>query len=291
MLLQKGSSGSYVTYLQYGLKIMCCNPGSIDGQFGAGTYNAVVKYQNLKGLSADGIVGDGTWGRLKTDITQVQQALNNKGYSVGVDGVAGPGTYNAVVRFQSAHNLSADGMVGSATWAALRGSVTPTPTPVPNPGTPTNGTVSSALVEFVKSYEGFSATPYYDSVGVRTIGYGSTHGWIMNRSSVTVAEATQALMEEINSMAAQIKGNLDSKGVSLTQQQFDALCSFAYNCGTGALFSSTLYKRICAGVRDTSLKANFEAWCHGNGQVIQGLLNRRREEFDMFMYGDYTRNL
>ena len=52
MILKKGSIGANVKCLQYGLKIMCCNPGTIDGNFGTGTYNAVVKYQKSKGLTA-----------------------------------------------------------------------------------------------------------------------------------------------------------------------------------------------------------------------------------------------
>lgn len=125
MLLKIGSSGSDVTYLQYGLKIKCFDPGTIDGQFGTGTYNAVVKYQSSKGLTADGIVGDGTWNALVSDIKVIQQALNNKGYSLNVDGIAGTSTYNAVISFQKANNLTADGMVGPSTLAALNSSTTP----------------------------------------------------------------------------------------------------------------------------------------------------------------------
>jgi|GEM_PF-2218358 len=278
------STGIAITSLQYGLKIKCSYAGAIDGDFGTATYNAVINYQISKGLASDGIVGTGTLNSLSADIQIVQQALIKKGYSVTIDGVATSTTYNAVISFQNTNSLTADGMVGAATWAVLNGSVTPEPTP-------NNGPVSSALVEFVKKYEGFSATPYYDAAGVRTIGYGNTYGWIMNKSSVTIAEATQALMEVANAMGVTISNDLKSKGITLTQRQFDALCSFAYNCGTGALFGSTLYSRICAGVRDSSLKANFEAWCHAGTQVLQGLLNRRREEYDMFMFGDYTRNL
>lgn len=127
MLLKKGSSGSDVTYLQYALKIKCCAPGTIDGQFGTGTYNAVIKYQNSKGLSADGLVGDTTWNALKADIKVIQAALNNKGYSLSIDGIAGSSTYNAVISFQKAHGLTTDGMVGPATLAALN---------VSNPQTP-----------------------------------------------------------------------------------------------------------------------------------------------------------
>lgn len=73
MLLKNGSTGNYVMYLQYGLHIMCCPPGSFDSKFGSGTENAVKKYQGKKGLTQDGIVGDGTWNALVSDIKTIQQ--------------------------------------------------------------------------------------------------------------------------------------------------------------------------------------------------------------------------
>lgn len=278
-----GSNVSDVTSLQYGLRIKCCYSGAIDGDFGTGTYNGVINYQVSKGLVSDGIAGSGTLNALATDIKVVQQALTNKGYSVSVDGIAGSITYNAIISFQNANSLTVDGMVGASTWAALNGSVTPEPTP-------NNGPISSGLVEFIKAYEGFRANKYNDGGGTPTIGYGSTTGWIMSYSTVTVAQATQALMEVLNAFSEGIKSDLNSKGVTLTERQFDSICSFAYNCGTGALYSSTLYSRICSGVRDSSLEANFEAWDHIGTQVSAGLLARRRDEYDMFMFGDYARS-
>ena len=156
--------------------------------------------------------------------------------------------------------------------------------------------ISNQLVEFVKSYEGFSSTPYRgaDSQNL-TLGYGTTNHcsarWLFNYVPVSRELATKALKEEINLMAQRIKSNLDSKGISLTQNQFDSLCSFAYNCGDGALLSSSLYRRVCAGVRDSSLKENFVAWSNCNGQRLQGLYNRRIEEFNMFINSDYRRDL
>lgn len=120
MLLQKGSSGSNVTYLQYGLHIMCFSTGGFDGIFGDGTYNAAKRFQSAYGLSADGIVGDGTWNKLCSEIRSIQNQLNNKGFNVGAaDGVAGSNTYNGVLSFQRANGLSADGQVGSATRSKL----------------------------------------------------------------------------------------------------------------------------------------------------------------------------
>lgn len=292
MLLKKGSNNSNVTCLQYGLKIMCCNPGSIDGNFQDTTYDAVKKYQKLKGLPVDGIVGDKTWDKLKVDITHIQQSLSNKGYSLHIDGIAGPTTYKAIKEFQSKHNIISDGIVGPATQAALGYSTNPKIIPEHMPTSrPTKAIVSSALIKFVKSWEGFRANAYKDAGGVKTIGYGSTHGWIMKKAHVTEKEATQALTEDINFMATKIKRDLDLKGISLIQQQFDALCDFAYNLGVSSLFTSTLYKRICAGVRDGTLKENFEDWCKCNGHVNKGLKERRKEEFDIFMRADYARKV
>lgn len=79
-------------------------------------------------------------------------------------------------------------MVGFVIWVVLRGFVIFILIFVFNFGILINGIVLSVLVEFVKSYEGFSVILYYDSVGVRIIGYGSIYGWIMNRFFVIVVE-------------------------------------------------------------------------------------------------------
>jgi GH24 family phage-related lysozyme (muramidase) len=150
--------------------------------------------------------------------------------------------------------------------------------------------VSDKLVDFVKHYEGFRATSYIDPAGVKTIGYGTTKKEYVALGEITEVQATQFLKEEINGMAKKIKTSLDSKGVVLTQNQFDALCSFAYNCGVGGLLGSTLYSRILAGVRDSSLKDNFAAWSKAGGKILQGLLNRRIEEYQIFANADYIRN-
>ncbi|GEP63697.1 hypothetical protein CBE01nite_14650 [Clostridium beijerinckii] len=128
MLLEKGSTGSYVTYLQYALKIKCCYFDIVNGEFSTTTYNSVIKYQNSKRLTANGVVDDTTWTILKTDIQLIQQQLNSKGYVLTVDGIAGINTYNTVVKFQRENGLVADGMVGSSTLATLV-SQTPSTTP------------------------------------------------------------------------------------------------------------------------------------------------------------------
>lgn len=152
--------------------------------------------------------------------------------------------------------------------------------------------VSDALINFIKSFEGFSATPYLDEVGVKTLGYGMTGEEIQGIESVTEQQAAEMLKDWINrKYAPVIKQDLDSKGIVLNQNQFDALVSFAYNCGTDGLLGSTLYKNICNGVRDcATIITNFTAWSNAGGKRLEGLYRRRVKETNIFLNADYTGN-
>jgi len=153
--------------------------------------------------------------------------------------------------------------------------------------------VSDKLIDFIKSWEGFSATPYYDEVGVKILGYGMTGDEIDGIESITESEAAEMLKDLINKKyAPAIKADLDSKGVSLKQNEFDALVSFAYNCGIAGLLGSTLYQNVVWGVRDfNTIKFNFLAWCNGGGKIIEGLCGRRTKEAKMFLNEEYTGNV
>lgn len=151
-----------------------------------------------------------------------------------------------------------------------------------------NSLVTDKLVEFIKSWEGYSNKVYKCSAGVSTIGYGTTRKECVNKGTCTNEEATAWLKEDINTFAKAIK----DKNISLKQCEFDALVSFAYNCGTGALFGSTLWKNVIARVRDSNtITANFQAWCNGSNGRLEGLYKRRTKEANMFLYADYTGNI
>jgi peptidoglycan hydrolase-like protein with peptidoglycan-binding domain/GH24 family phage-related lysozyme (muramidase) len=144
--------------------------------------------------------------------------------------------------------------------------------------------VSRQCVDFVKSFEGFSPTVYDDGTGVMTLGYGMTGSEIEGISSVTEEQATEMLEDLLdNRYAAPIKNDLDSRGIKLNQNQFDALVSMAYNIGTGGLLGSTLYRQICEGITDEDiLTADFCMWDKAGGKVLPGLLRRRKAEATMF---------
>ena len=98
-------------------------PVGLTELLGQGPKAAVRKYQERHGLTVDGQVGDATWNSLTGEIKIIQRALSQKGYYSGyIDGVAGEGTYNAVIQFQTASGLAVDGQVGDATRAKLMGS-------------------------------------------------------------------------------------------------------------------------------------------------------------------------
>ena len=144
-VLKRGSTGSDVRTMQQKLKNWGYYSGSVDGIFGSGTESAVRLFQRTNGLTADGIVGSATAaalgmtlaggtssgggstssGVLKrgssgADVKTMQQKLKNWGYYSGsVDGIFGSGTESAVKLFQRTNGLTADGIVGSATAAAL----------------------------------------------------------------------------------------------------------------------------------------------------------------------------
>ena len=140
-----GSRGESVKTLQAQLNAKGYNAGSVDGIFGRNTRAAVIAFQNANGLAADGIVGKLTWAKLYDTtaalpaagttagtqpmvyrgsrgdaVRRLQELLNKKGFDCGaVDGIFGSKTYAAVVAFQKANGLSADGIVGLLTWGKL----------------------------------------------------------------------------------------------------------------------------------------------------------------------------
>lgn len=166
-----------------------------------------------------------------------------------------------------------------------------------------NSGISDKCAEFIASFEGFYskayADPYYGAnvKSYWTIGYGTCYcvhpeAFLDGlNSTITKEKALELLKDEANKCYQKIISNLKSKEIKLNEDELSALVSFAYNCGTSALFGSTLYKNICAGITDeNTIKANFTAWSKANGQISEGLYKRRVREVDIFLYGTYKNN-
>ncbi|MCR5196170.1 MAG: lysozyme [Pseudobutyrivibrio sp.] len=129
-------------------------------------------------------------------------------------------------------------------------------------------------LDLIKQFEGCRLNAYQDVVGVWTIGYGHTHG-VTPGMKIDQAEAERLLCEDVQSFADAVD-NPKNVAIPLSDEQRDALISFAYNTGVGNL------KKLCNG-RNASQIA--EAMLHYNkagGKEVKGLTRRRQAEHDLF---------
>lgn len=102
----------------------------------------------------------------------------------------------------------------------------------------------------------------------------------LNDSPITEEQAEQYLLWEVNKKTAGI--NQMVTNYAINQNQFDALVSFAYNLGLGALHGSTLLRLVNSG--DIAGAANeFPKWNHAGGVVSSGLTHRRLAEQKLFL--------
>jgi len=144
--------------------------------------------------------------------------------------------------------------------------------------------VSQEGVNLIKKYEGFRATPYKCPSSINTVGYGSTYyedGTKVKLTDAPISEAraTSLLM----ALLVSFERAVDSYCIdTINQSQFDALCSFAYNCGVGNLKSSTLLKKVNVNPDNPTIKDEFLKWTKGGGKTLPGLIRRRTEEAQLY---------
>lgn len=137
---------------------------------------------------------------------------------------------------------------------------------------------SASGLALIKRHEGFRPTAYKCPGGVWTIGYGHTRN-VSEGDTTTLAQANDWLAEDIQSAE---KAVLRYVTVPLTQNQFDALVSFTFNLGAGALAESTLLRKLNDGGYDVAAN-EFPRWVKAKGRVQAGLVARRAEERELFL--------
>lgn len=139
-------------------------------------------------------------------------------------------------------------------------------------------TPSPRCVELVKRFEGFRAKPYLCPAGVATIGYGHTEGISLSDPAISREAAAALLEKDLANFAAGVARML---AAPVTQNQFDALVSFAYNVGLGNLQRSTLLKKVNAGDLAGAAR-EFAKWTKAEGVELPGLVRRRAAERALF---------
>jgi lysozyme len=143
-------------------------------------------------------------------------------------------------------------------------------------------TIGKKGIKLIQSFEGYRNKAYFCPAGLVTIGYGTTR---INGKPVSIGmkctkkQALEWMKEDLEEFEDAVNDLVD---VKITQNQFDAIVSFAYNCGIGNLKSSTLLKKVNSkdfkGAADEFLK-----WNKGNGKVLNGLTRRRKSERKLFL--------
>lgn len=145
--------------------------------------------------------------------------------------------------------------------------------------------INKAGLDLIKSFEGLKLSPYLDSVKIPTIGYGTTfyedgRKVSLQDPQITEARAEQLLATHLSTFAAKVEKMVTAP---LTDNQFAALCSFAYNCGPANLAASTLLKKL--NKQDyAGAAAEFEKWNKAGGKVLAGLTRRRQAEKALFLH-------
>jgi lysozyme len=159
--------------------------------------------------------------------------------------------------------------------------VRPSSIPAPRVST-TLWQLSHAGAALIKHFEGCTFNVVDDGAGYPTIGWGHklVPGDGINKDTILTQDECDALFDKEIAPFEFDVNNLVK--VPITQGEFDALVSFAYNVGSGALAHSTLLRDINAG-NYTAAANQFPIWDHAGGRVMLGLTRRRiaeEKEFD-----------
>lgn len=146
---------------------------------------------------------------------------------------------------------------------------------------------SEGLIDGVKDFEGLYLKPYYCPTGHLTIGYGHLCG--ENQGEITEAEADRLLIEDLDYAARHV---LISSPILAGEPKYrlEALASWAFNLGVNAYKTSTLKKRVDAGLWDAAAE-EIVRWVYGTVDGVKkklpGLVRRRAWEAQVFMTGNY----
>jgi lysozyme len=145
-------------------------------------------------------------------------------------------------------------------------------------------TLNDKGYQLIAKHEGLRLSPYLCPANVPTIGYGNTFypsgkKVTMQDKPITQATAMWMLKETANKFATDVDKLVTS---NITQNQFNALVSFAFNLGSAALGKSTLLRKVNLNPKDTSITQEFMKWNKAGGRVLSGLTKRRADEAALY---------
>lgn len=148
--------------------------------------------------------------------------------------------------------------------------------------------VSLSCLDLIKHFEGLFLKSYLCPAKVWTIGYGTTiypnGSKVKSGETCTEQQALSFLKNDLSFFEKAVDAYTRD---DVSQQQFDALVSFAYNLGSKNLKDSTLLKVINANPVDYDpIKKQWLRWNKANGAALKGLTRRRNSEFYYYKNGN-----
>ncbi|MEK5415081.1 lysozyme [Paenibacillus sp. FSL L8-0708] len=145
--------------------------------------------------------------------------------------------------------------------------------------------ISQVGISLIKSFEGCRLTSYkpVPTEIYYTIGWGHYGPDVKAGMTITQAQADSMLVSDLEKYEAYVNDPVYVPVTAwLNQNQFDALTSFCYNCGNGSL------KKLCVGRTITEIAQNITKYNKGGGNVLAGLVRRRKAELDLFNKADVS---
>lgn len=143
--------------------------------------------------------------------------------------------------------------------------------------------ISENGVELIKEFEGIRLGAYPDP-GTNgdpwTIGYGHTGTDVRPGMRISLEQADRLLEDDLLKFE---RGVSELVKVPISQNEFDALVSFAFNLGLGNLKSSTLLKLLNENAHHEDVAVQFLRWDKAAGKTMPGLHRRRQAEMMMFL--------
>lgn len=153
--------------------------------------------------------------------------------------------------------------------------------------------MSQEAIDMIKNFEGFRDKPYWD-VAQYTIGYGTKcpddKVEYYKTNGMTEEEAEELLKEYVASFERSVNNFANTNGLTLTQNQFDALCSFSYNLGTAWMTqNNSTFRKVILDPERTPEDVLYWFGVYSNaGSVSVALIYRRLVEANMFLNGVYS---
>jgi len=136
--------------------------------------------------------------------------------------------------------------------------------------------LSAVALVGIAVHEGYEGNAYQDIVGIWTIGFGTTEG-VRPNQTITPVAALQRKLTDVQKFEGALKQCVT---VPLSQNEYDAYISLAYNIGSGAFCNSTLVRLLNQGQYDMACQQILR-WNRAGGKVVQGLVNRRQAEYKL----------